>query len=243
MKTLSRFLIVSVLTMVMAGAVYAQESDDTQEEGPNGSRFQEAQDEFRENVDYEEVQAAILQGVSAAQAKLSDVCGAVKAAATSPGSAINKETAAYILDACDKIKGALADYAAKVELAKSYEDLDALRAETKTLLQENSDELKAAFEQTAMAIMENAADTLEELKDQVDEALDALRVVCPDETATIDSLESQLVTLEATITELNAALEAEDMDTAKSTLKSGVSLAKDIADDVQTLSSSCDLDV
>ncbi len=246
---LSRFMIGILLAFSLTGLVSAQEDTDTgsteettseteENETTSGGIRGAIKDNIETNVPFEDAQVAVLKGIDTVVSKLNMAEENVKSLAQSNA---NPETIAIVVEALDKVETGLADYKIKVEATTSYDELEAVNTEMKATLKENSATIKASFEEAALAIAENAADTFVEFQDQMAEYLEALKVVCPEQEEEITAIETELAGMDEEITSLQTSLTAQDVDAAKASLKELSQSAQSIAADVETLSSTCQL--
>lgn len=225
MKTFTRFMVALLLVLPLTSIAYAQE----------GSVRSNVKGAVEQNVPFEELQTKMVQVIDKALARID------KAVANIEKSKMHPETQVIVTQALAKVKQGLTDYKTKVQATTDYDQLKALNEEMKTMMQTNSETIKASFMEAKTVVAENALESFEKFQAEVQKYLDALRRACPDQVTTIDEIEAQSDELEAGIATLRTAIESGDMTTAKSTIRSLAQLSKEIARDVQTLAQQCNL--
>ncbi|MBI4598947.1 hypothetical protein HY734_01985 [Candidatus Uhrbacteria bacterium] len=152
---------------------------------------------------------------------------------------ISDVTKQELTDALADVEAKLRDYRDQVDDVTTMEELEVLNAEVKATLQANKDVIKEAIQESVLVIAGEVEKTVEKIKVQVDAVLGILKITCEDEADTIENIESQLAAIDALTDDLEEAIKAEDVDTAKSLMKQAAEIVPELVKDVQSLVNQC----
>lgn len=150
---------------------------------------------------------------------------------------MSKETKTELTDALNTLEAKLLDYRTAVNNATTIEELQTINEEVVQLLKDNKDVIIAAVQESMLVIAEQVSQTIEKIKIRVEYALQILDVECDSDA--FAEIESLVVQLETTNTALKAAIEADDVETAKTQAKAAISTAVDLAASFAKLVGDC----
>ncbi|MBI2463517.1 hypothetical protein HYV57_01010 [Candidatus Peregrinibacteria bacterium] len=196
--------------------------------------LQDAIKKIVDNSDFDKVKATVLAVLDTAIQKIDSVKGTIEN--NTKLDAAVKQTATQTLD---RIRTSLVNYKSRVDGAKTIDELRALNKEIVAYIVENKDAIKESIRQTIVNIGEKAATKAEELRKKLDTLLATLKVLCPSEKTTIETLENQLAELRTEIDTLKTALKSKDATAIKKDLADLGALSQKIAANVDTISSAC----
>lgn len=196
--------------------------------------LQDAIKKIVDSTDFDKVKTTVLAVLDTAIQKIDEVKAKIQNN-TKADSQV-KQTAIQTLD---RIRTGLVNYKSRVDGAKTIDELRALNKEIVAYIVENKDAIKESIRQTIVNIGEKAASKSEELRKKLDTLLATMKVLCPSEKSTIETLEQQLTELRTEIDALKAALKSKDATTIKKVLSDLGVLSQKIAANVGTISSEC----
>ncbi|HBP00540.1 MAG: hypothetical protein UU48_C0004G0005 [Candidatus Uhrbacteria bacterium GW2011_GWF2_41_16] len=153
---------------------------------------------------------------------------------------ISDVTEDEILDALSALEGKLQTYKTQTNNADSMDDLEGINKQIVADLKANKDAIKTAIQESVLVVAAEAEKRAEQIKIKVESILELLKISCPDEKTTIESIESQLEDLNALAADLKIAVDDEDVEEAKSLMKQMADVAPNLVKEVKEVVDACE---
>ena len=187
-------------------------------------------------LEFTDLQAKLIAALDKADEAIDEAIDAINASVY-----MSSETKVELTDGLKTLQGKLLDYRAQANTATSMEELQAINAEVVATLKANKTVIIEAMKESMLVIAEQVSQSMEKIKIKAEAALKILDVECDSEA--FAQIEALVTELETTNASLKAAIEADDVATAKVEAKAGISISVDLAASFALLVKDCQAEI
>ena len=185
-------------------------------------------------VNFATLQKTILSVIDASVARLNNAESKI-----SSNTQISPETKEETLAALNSVEAALLSYRSKVSAATTTEELQAINQQIIQYLKDNKDVIRANVSAAILDISAQAAAKAIQFLEDAEQLLNALKITCPSQKATIDALQKQIEQLSADIEQLNNYIQAKNVTGAKQEMKAIAALIPSMVNGIKQIQASC----
>mgnify|MGYP001613830871 CR=1 FL=1 len=185
-------------------------------------------------VNFATLQKTILSVIDASVARLNNAESKI-----SSNTQISPETKEETLAALNSVEAALLSYRSKVSAATTTEELQAINQQIIQYLKDNKDVIRANVSAAILDISAQAAAKAIQFLEDAEQLLNALKITCPSQKATIDTLQKQIEQLSADIEQLNNYIQAKNVTGAKQEMKAIAALIPSMVNGIKQIQASC----
>lgn len=185
-------------------------------------------------TDFGRLKQTILTGIDNSVNRLNDIESKIES-----NSEINDVEKEGIIDALNIVENGLLSYKSVVEEATTLGELRAANQEIIKYLTDSKDIIRENIKKAIIDIAGQASEKAEEFKEDVEQLLKLLKIICPSEKETITEVETQLQQLEDEIGVLKQAIQKEDTSTIKQEIKKISQLSEAMAKNLKEIKEAC----
>jgi hypothetical protein len=190
------------------------------------------------NVSLDTKKDVVTAIADAALAKITPVKGKIQ-----NNNLLSEQTKQELVNTLDQLEQELNDYKVKVEQATTQEEISAANQELRQYIQDHRNVLIDSIREAVANLGKQLAEKARQLHDQVFQLLQILKRTCPSESATITTLEQQLLQLENEVATLGKMVKSGDATAIRAQMKVVKDLSHEINVNVQKLQKACNIPI
>lgn len=193
-------------------------------------------DNAKANVDFSQVQQASLKIANAAISQLQKAQD--KISANKNLDQADKDTLNANLQ---KIENGLQSYASQIQAAQTLDELKTINQEMIAYLKANKNAIKKNFQAAINILANEILNTTQQLIAKAETMLNALKIVCQDDTASISQIQDLLNQLESEVAQLQEELNQSPQNSAdlKKMIQKITTTSNQLLKEIQEISPEC----